>query len=851
MFLKLKKKSKRTLQINMEIVQPFGIKDDEIDTNPLHALTPEYKAKCQSFESEATRGVSPLIGLMDKLKTDRQFQSKLASSVGNIIAFKFALYTGRQSRIAKELIKQQFVFIDQVCAYGKVTGDIYYKDPIDGNIKRYSLFELEDRYKTMVKVWKDQQERMLQENIYQADDEGGRVSGESQNYGTKDPEIELVREMKSMSDELETIIDKLHLDPRIWIAKPWKNMVTNENGQGMEITDLVKFGQPILNNTLLSMWKRHVDQMQEIISLYEREIKERSRLSEQLSNVEPKDSRWRDLFTYDAQCNSFSKLYQDYNAHPDESDLRQNFPAFYEALDEYNAVKEIISRIQSIMTTYGITCVVKKKNDAGQFYIVPQLGYDEGELKHNTQVVVAAIGNIQRIIDFRLKATADINPDSLFNRIQIFNSAIKGYSRQNVKQTVVGMINAFANNWSQFVTGYVNWYLVGPAGSGKTTIAQSIGPVLASIGILIFGDFYTESRASLVGQYVGETAIKTRSKLIKSLESVMFIDEAYAIAKAGSGTSKYDQFGLECIDEIVGFLDKQQGQICVIVAGYECMMQQYFLKANEGLTRRFPTKYSVTLERLCPIELWEIFRADILAKVTFKDTGATIDDVLSLDAQKIVTAVFYAGSDIPGKDATGGLVTFRHLFENEASDAVELSQEISTLYFANDAQLSAEIVGNLLIAWLKAREQKDVSYEMARDSQCDPVAEYDHVDTTIIQGTDFRNIKLQQQPIVKKSIAPSITGKRTGQQFEPQTTPAAGLPPVIETPISYNKTDNTWIITIPGQIPTIFNGKECIRDGLKLSKPELQEVCKIISSNIDPNQTVIKLNAALKPFFQK
>lgn len=837
------------------LTQSVDVEDSEIDTNPLHALTPQYKARCVANESKTTP--SPIVLLTEKLRNDTTFQTKLARSIANMIGFKYALYTARQSTLATRLLDEQFKFFEQVCAYGKITGDVYYRDPADSTIKRYILFELQPQYKRMIAVLEALQEKILQENLYAADETGGRVAeSQAEAYEDGDAEIEFGLELDNKSNELERRIVALGLDRRIWNAKPWRVMIP-----GADVADLIAVGNAVLNNDVLRMWNRYVDLTEEIITTFGTEMESRQNLAQTLVN----DERWAQLLDYNTQCNAFSARYRDYGTAPDEQELRENFSSFYQALDEYNATKEITSRIRDLMDDYEISISVQQKSDNNTMFDVQSNRYNEASLKRGKQVVSISQANLAKIIANRVTAAGETNPDSLLNRLQEFDTEIKGQSRQNIKQTMVDMINAFANNRSQFVTGYFNWYIVGPAGSGKTTVAQAIGPVLASMGVLVFGNFYVESRATLVGQYVGETAIKTRAKLVRSLENVMFIDEAYAVAKAGSGNTKFDQFGLECLDEIVGFLDKYQGQICVIVAGYECMMQRYFLEANEGLTRRFPSKYAVEMQRLCPGEFWEIFQADLLKKVRFERPQTTLNDVLDDDAQRVILGVFYAGSGITGKDMTEGGITFRHLLENEASDAVELSQEISTTFFAhNGERLDSDIVGSLLIDWLKARETRGVSYEMQRNKECEIEAQYDlMVHPEALQYLHYRNITLppvsqpqpfielsqpppQPQPLIERSQPQSLIERL---QTRRETLSPAGLGAALtesNDPVTYNDETKSWTISIPGEEPVTFDGKICRSGRKEATKPILQRVCQILSLNIDTTQTTKQLNAAIK-----
>ncbi|ADO56942.1 AAA family ATPase [Paenibacillus polymyxa] len=122
----------------------------------------------------------------------------------------------------------------------------------------------------------------------------------------------------------------------------------------------------------------------------------------------------------------------------------------------------------------------------------------------------------------------------------------------------------------------------GNPGTGKTTVARIIAKMLQKMGVLSKGHLIEVERADLVGEYIGHTAQKTRDLVKKSLGGVLFIDEAYSLARGGE-----KDFGKEAIDTLVKAMEDQKNQFILILAGYSGEMD-FFLRTNPGLPSRFP-----------------------------------------------------------------------------------------------------------------------------------------------------------------------------------------------------------------------------------------------------------------------
>ncbi|MGA8944209.1 MAG: stage V sporulation protein K [Thermoactinomyces sp.] len=122
----------------------------------------------------------------------------------------------------------------------------------------------------------------------------------------------------------------------------------------------------------------------------------------------------------------------------------------------------------------------------------------------------------------------------------------------------------------------------GNPGTGKTTVARILSKLFKEMGVLSKGHFIEVERADLVGEYIGHTAQKTREHVRKALGGILFVDEAYSLARGGD-----KDFGKEAIDTMVKSMEDYKNDFVLILAGYPEEMDA-FLRLNPGLPSRFP-----------------------------------------------------------------------------------------------------------------------------------------------------------------------------------------------------------------------------------------------------------------------
>jgi probable Rubsico expression protein CbbX len=121
----------------------------------------------------------------------------------------------------------------------------------------------------------------------------------------------------------------------------------------------------------------------------------------------------------------------------------------------------------------------------------------------------------------------------------------------------------------------------GDPGTGKTTVALQMAELLHRMGYLETAKVVHAMRDDLVGEYIGQTAPKTRWVLEHAMGGVLFIDEAYSLYRP----SDPKDFGQESIDILMQVMENKRDKLVVIMAGYKDRMDVFF-DSNPGMNSR-------------------------------------------------------------------------------------------------------------------------------------------------------------------------------------------------------------------------------------------------------------------------
>jgi probable Rubsico expression protein CbbX len=121
----------------------------------------------------------------------------------------------------------------------------------------------------------------------------------------------------------------------------------------------------------------------------------------------------------------------------------------------------------------------------------------------------------------------------------------------------------------------------GAPGTWKTTVGLAMSGLLHRLGYLKQGHLVHAMRNDLVGEYVGQTAPKTKRVLDRALGGVLFIDEASALYQPDNAKD----FGQEAIEILLQVMENERDKFIVIFAGYKDRMERFF-ESNPGLRSR-------------------------------------------------------------------------------------------------------------------------------------------------------------------------------------------------------------------------------------------------------------------------
>jgi len=164
--------------------------------------------------------------------------------------------------------------------------------------------------------------------------------------------------------------------------------------------------------------------------------------------------------------------------------------------------------------------------------------------------------------------------------------------------------------------------LLGPPGTGKTSVARAFAKQLCGLTVLRKPQVEETSRTKLLGRYMADAEKNTEEMLEQALGGAVFFDEMHTLHE--TGYSQGDPYGNAIINTLLLYMENHRDELVVFGAGYAKAMDK-MLEVNQGLRRRFSTViefFSYTPEEL--IALTELMAQENEDVITEEDADVLL-----------------------------------------------------------------------------------------------------------------------------------------------------------------------------------------------------------------------------------
>nr|AIG99475.1 rubisco expression protein CbbX [Karenia mikimotoi] len=187
---------------------------------------------------------------------------------------------------------------------------------------------------------------------------------------------------------------------------------------------------------------------------------------------------------------------------------------------------------------------------------------------------------------------------------------------------------------------------LGDPGTGKALAARRMGALLFALGFLKRNRVVVATRDTLIGQYLGHTAPRTKSLLNSAEGGIFFLRQAPSLFKLDNPRD----FGKEAVEILLQYMENKRDTIVILLSGPKQAMLDFF-SANRGLSSRIANHIEfppLTLNHLDRILTVQVAAAQYVirpgARILFRQylkrrrqIGLVADDALFANGREVST----------------------------------------------------------------------------------------------------------------------------------------------------------------------------------------------------------------------
>ena len=342
-----------------------------------------------------------------------------------------------------------------------------------------------------------------------------------------------------------------------------------------------------------------------------------SKLSGMSKTVEPKPNQKNDPFTglfNSSDCITINVLDDGKNAPPKLDDI-------FKAL-------------------FGISNIKEDSNESKKKMLYQEYDLSKEYIELDTKIEsiddLIQLGNLYDPNNTELMSKYTIDLKKLSNMREQLEEIKNLIGMEKIKKSIIRQIIYFLQGIEE-QEDMLHMIITGGPGIGKTSLGVIISKLYYSMGLLdknpsinpITGKqedfvFKIYKRSDLIGQYLGQTAIKTQKAIDECQGGIMFLDEAYSLGH----DEKSDIYTKECLDTINQNLSEKKKNFIMIIAGYPEQLDKCFFSHNEGLKRRFAFRYDI--DKYKPEELAAMLLLKIKLNKWSIDENIKIDNITKI-----------------------------------------------------------------------------------------------------------------------------------------------------------------------------------------------------------------------------